>query len=92
MPQTTSIKLGYYADDWVLAHQSTCWNNLETTLSWDTTLTKSYFNRWYLRMNTTKTVVSVFDLNNYEANITLRVKAGDKDPQPTRIPKYLGVP
>ena len=52
---------------------------------------KSSFDRWYLRMNTTKTVASVFHLNNHEANITLKVKAGDKVLPPDQTPKYLGV-
>ena len=90
MPETTAIKLGY-ADDWVLAHQSNSWENLEETLSQDTTLMKSYFDRWYLRMNTTKTVASVFHLNNHEASITLKVKAGDTVLPSDQTPKYLGV-
>ena len=42
-------------------------------------------------MNTTKTVASVFHLNNHEAKRTLQVKAGETTLPPDQFPKYLGV-
>ena len=90
MPTKSSKKLGY-TDDWVLAYQSDNWQELEETLTEDTTLIKSYFDKWYLRMNTTKTVASVFHLNNHEAKRTLQVKAGETTLPPDQFPKYLGV-
>ena len=90
MPETTSLKLGY-ADDWVLAHQSKEWETLERVLTEDTTALKEYFDKWYLKMNTTKTVSSAFHLDNHQANRTLTVKAGDTALPSDKNPKYLGV-
>ena len=59
MPKSQSYKLGY-ADDWVLTHKSKCWNESESVLSQDTTSLKQYFDMWYLKMNTTKSVLSAF--------------------------------
>lgn len=44
MPITTSMKLGY-ADNWVLAYQSDSWEELKKTLSEDTTLMKTFFDK-----------------------------------------------
>ena len=90
MPETTSLKLGY-ADDWVLAHQSRNWETLERVLTEDTTALKEYFDRWYLRMNTTKTVSTAFHLDNHQANRTLTVMAGDTALPSDKNPKYLGI-
>ena len=90
MPATQSLKLGY-ADDWVLAHQSREWKELETVLSHDTTALKQFFDRWYLRMNTTKTISTTFHLNNHEAEKTLKIQAGNKTLPTDKNPKYLGV-
>ena len=90
MPRTESLKLGY-ADDWALTHQSKDWKELEDVLSRDTVTLKDYFERWYLRMNTTKTVSSAFHLDNRQANRTLEIKIGDITLPPDANPKYLGV-
>ena len=90
MPATTSIKLGY-ADDWALSHQSRSWNELETTLSKDTTAMKQYFDRWYLKMNTTKTVSTAFHLNNREAQRKLEIQIDGATLPTDQNPKYLGV-
>ena len=47
LPETSSMKLGY-ADDWVLAHQSKHWEDLERVLSSDMNKMKDDFDRWYL--------------------------------------------
>lgn len=67
LPHTHSLKLGY-ADDFVLAHQSRDIKETEQILSQDTTELQSFFNRWYLKMNTTKTVSTLFHLNNHQTN------------------------
>ena len=90
MPETTSLRLGY-ADDWVLAHQSRNWETLERVLTEDTTALKEYFDKWYLKMNTTKTVSTAFHLDNHQANRTLTVLAGDTALPSDKNPKYLGV-
>ena len=90
MPDTTSVKLGY-ADDWVLAHQSKEWSELEDTLSKDITALKQFFDRWYLKMNTSKTVSTVFHLDNHEAHRMLKIQAGNAVLPADKTPKYLGV-
>ena len=90
MPTTESLKLGY-ADDWALTHQSKDWEKLENVLSRDTTKLKEYFEHWYLRMNTTKTVSSVFHLDNRQANRALRIKVGNITIPSDPTPKYLGI-
>ena len=90
MPRTESHKLGY-ADDWALTHQSKDWKDLEDVLSRHTVTLKNYFERWYLRMNTTKTVSSGFHLDNRQANRKLEVKIDDITLPPDATPKYLGV-
>ena len=87
MPETSSTKLGY-ADDWALAHQSNDWTELENVLSQDTTALKTFFDCWYLKMNTSKSVSAVFHLDNKEAQRTLRVMVNDKILPPDRSPKY----
>ncbi|GFR84715.1 RNA-directed DNA polymerase from mobile element jockey-like [Elysia marginata] len=66
MPETNSLQLGY-VDDWVLTHQSKEWTEIEDTLGKDTTGLNEYFESWYLKMNTTKSVSTAFHLNNHEA-------------------------
>ena len=90
MPGTTSEQLGY-ADDWVIAHQHNKMEVLEHVLSDDMTDLKAYFDRWYLRMNRSKTVSSVFHLNSQKADTQLIVQV-DGHPLPADPrPKYLGV-
>jgi len=90
MPETDSEQLGY-ADDWVLAFQGKDWEVMERTLSEDVSILKAFFDKWYLKMNMTKTVSSVFHLSTLKSymeprvvvdGVTLRV-----DPNPT----YLGI-
>ena len=90
MPDTKSFKLGY-ADDWALTHQSTKWPEIEQTLSADTSRLKEYFDRWYLKMNTTKSVTSTFHLNNHESNKSLKVNVNGSILPAEKNPKYLGV-
>ena len=90
MPETKSVKLGY-ADDWALSYQSKDWEELESVLSRDTTDLKQYFDKWYLKMNMTKTVSSVFHLNNKQAQNPLTITVDNKTLPIEREPKYLGV-
>lgn len=62
MPETKLLKLGY-TDDWALSYQSKDWEESERVLSRDTTELKRYFEQQYLKINITKTVLSVFHLN-----------------------------
>ena len=90
MPRTVSKKLGY-ADDWALGHQSKTWKELEETLSEDTTALKRFFDKWYLKMNTTKTVSTAFHLNNRESQRTLEIQIDGTTLPYDPNPKYLGV-
>ena len=90
MPETKSVKLGY-ADDWALSYQSKDWEELESVLSRDTTDLKYYFDKWYLKMNMTKTVSSVFHLNNKQAQNPLTITVDNKTLPIEREPKNLGV-
>lgn len=90
MPDTTSLKLGY-ADDWALTHQSRSWNEIESTLSKDVSIMKRFFDTWYLKMNTTKTVTTAFHLNNKESKRTLKIEIDGETLPADQYPKYLGV-
>ena len=90
LPETTSQKLGY-ADDWALASQSSSFDTIERTLSDDITQLKRYFDKWYLRMNSSKTTTTAFHLNNHTANLTMEVSADNVLLPPQAEPKYLAV-
>ena len=90
LPQTTSLKLGY-ADDFVLSHQSKDTKQIENTLSHDTTNLQTFFNKWYLRMNTTKTVSTLFHLDNHKTDLQLAIRVGHTTLPYDPSPKYLGV-
>ena len=90
MPNCESFSLGY-ADDWVLAHQSNQWKEIEEVLSRDTTKLKVYFDKWYLKMNTTKSVSASFHLNNKEAKKELLITVDNITLPTDHNPKYLGV-
>ena len=60
-------------------------------LEFDCKTIYNYFNRWYLKLNTTKTVTNFFHLNNHEADNTLNIKINDSKLPSNKTPKYLGV-
>ena len=90
MPDTRSMKLGY-ADDWALTHQSRSWDEIESTLSKDVSAMKKFFDTWYLKMNTTKTVTTAFHLNNRESKRALKIEIDGETLPTDENPKYLGV-
>ena len=90
LPETKSQKLGY-ADDCALASQSSSYDTIERTLSDDMAQLKRYFDKWYLRMNSSKTTTTAFHLNNHTANLTMEVSADNVLLPPQAKPKYLGV-
>ena len=89
-PATKSQKFGY-ADDWAVAYQSNRVETLQTILTEDAQALHEYFNRWYLKMNTTKSNVSLFHLDNRTASRTLEVSVIGARLPPETHPKYLGV-
>ncbi|GFS21798.1 RNA-directed DNA polymerase from mobile element jockey-like [Elysia marginata] len=89
MPETNSHQLGY-AGDWILTHQYEERTEIDDTLIKDTTALKEYFDTWYLKMNTTKSVSTAFHLNNHEASKSSNIKVKNKMLPSDTSPKYLG--
>ena len=69
LPQTSSWKLGY-VDDW---EHPNSFEGLETILTQGMNKLADYFSKWYLQMNTNKTVSTIFHLNNRNSNDTVQV-------------------
>lgn len=90
MPYTTSRKFGY-ADDWVLATQHKNFEVMETTLTSDLVTLSSYFRKWRLQPNPTKTETTCFHLCNKSANRQLDVRFEGNRLRHNAYPKYLGV-
>jgi len=64
---------------------------LERILSHDMDIIRTYFTNWRLKLNTTKTVSSVFHLANRRADYELKISThGEKLPF-EKSPKYLGI-
>ena len=91
LPATTSKKY-VCADGIALATASRNFDVLETTLSKDLEELSHYFRNWQLKLNTSKTVTSVFHLDNRPAARTpLNIKCNGQDTSTENQPKYLGV-
>jgi hypothetical protein len=90
IPDTASQKFGY-ADDWAITSQSGSIKDLERTLTEDAASLHNYFEKWYLKMNTTKSVTTLFHLDNNSANQSLDVQIYGNPLPPDKHPKYLGV-
>ena len=89
IPDTASQKFGY-ADDWAITSQSGSIKDLERTLTEDAASLHNYFEKWYLKMNTTKSVTTLFHLDNNSANQSLDVQIYGNPLPPDKHPKYLG--
>ena len=89
LPPTESLKFGF-ADDWTLATQSKTCSHLESTLSRDIGHLNEYFDYWKLRLNTKKTVVTCFHLDNKQAARKLKVTQAGEVLAHAVAPKYLG--
>lgn len=90
MPHTSSRKFGY-ADDWVLATQHKNFEVMEATLSSDLVTLSTYFRKWRLQPNPTKTEATCFHLCNKSAGRRLDVRFEGNRLQHNEYPKYLGV-
>ena len=90
LPETISQKLGY-ADSWALASQSSSFDTIKRTLSDDIKQLKRYFDKWYLRMNSSKSTTTAFHISNHTDNLTMEVSADNVLLPPQAEPKYLGV-
>ena len=89
LPSMISKKF-VYADDLALLHSSGNWKDLEETLSQDMSTLSSYLQTWRLKLSHTKTVTTVFYLNNREAKHDLKVYNNNRLLPFCPIPTYLG--
>lgn len=90
LPVTNSEKF-IYADDITLASQHESFEMIEQDLRSDLQILWSYFKKWRLRPNISKTEVSVHHLNNQLANKTLNVCIDGSQIKHNQHPKYLGI-
>ena len=90
IPPTTSTKY-IYADDIALMTSHKGFSEIERVLSQDTDTIRTYFTNWRLKLNTTKTVSSVFHFANRKAGYELNVSTCGEKLRFESTPKYLGV-
>jgi len=90
LPPTVSKKY-VYADDLALKSTHKDFPEIEEDLSKDVDSLRSYFTNWRLKLNTGKTVSSVFHLANRKANYELNVTTNGEKLRFERNPVYLGV-
>ncbi|KAI5723181.1 hypothetical protein M8J76_002556 [Diaphorina citri] len=72
IPETKSHKFGY-ADDWALATSSSNVEETEEILTEDLHVLSTYFRKWRLKPNPSKTEVTCFHLTNALAQMKLNV-------------------
>ena len=90
MSKSGALKFGY-VDDWAIACQSHSFKTIETNLTQDVNNLHDLLNKWYLKMNKTKTVSTVFHLDNHHAAQILKILIGNKQLPTEPNPKYFGV-
>ena len=90
LPSTISQKYAY-ADDLALMHTWKDWKTLEGTLIQDMTTLSAYLQTWRLKLSHTKTVTTVFHLNNGEAKRELKIFNNGKLLPYCPTPTYLDV-
>ena len=76
LPSMTSEKYAY-ADDLALLYASRDWKAVEETLSQNMTTLSAYLQTWRLKLSNTKSVMTVFHLNNREAKHELNIYNND---------------
>ena len=90
LPPTISKKY-VYADDPALKSSHKDFPDLERDLSQDVDTLRIYFTNWRLKLNTGKTVSSVFHLANRKADYELNVTTRGERLRFERNPVYLGI-
>lgn len=90
VPELQSRKY-IFADDFALADQAKTFMELEFALSYDLDTMRRFFEKWRLRPNPSKTIVSSFHLCNAQANRKLRVLFDGEELKHDFFPKYLGM-
>lgn len=63
-----------YANDICIVTQDKKFENIESTLTSDLFRLEQYFQKWRLRPNPHKTMITTFHLNNREANKEISVQ------------------
>ena len=90
MPKTR-CKLFLYADDLAVVFQTENFCEAEKVLEDELKIINEYYTSRRLIPNPSKTVVSVFHLNNKEANRSPVIKFNDVVLVHEKCPKYLGI-
>jgi len=90
VPNTTSQKFEF-ADDMTLAYQSRTLTGAEIVLENDLEVISSYYKRWRLRPNPSKSEVSAFHLCNKQADVKLNIKMDGVQLTHNFTPKILGI-
>ena len=88
IPPTTSKKY-IYADDIALMTSQKGFLEIERVLSQDMGIIRTYFTNWRLKLNTTTTASSVFNLANRKADYELNISTCGENLQFERTPMYL---
>ena len=86
-----SSKAFLYADDLALLFQCHSFDEAESILNKDLCALSDYYYSWRLKINSTKSVISTFHLNNREANRCPKVVFGGLELKYDPCPKYLGI-
>ncbi|UYV80111.1 hypothetical protein LAZ67_18001732 [Cordylochernes scorpioides] len=89
--RATNSQKFLYADDIALLHQEQSFSTLEQILNEDLKKLENFFSKWHLIPNPSKTVSSVFHLNNHKANRPLKLTFCNKPLSHDPCPKYLVV-
>lgn len=90
IPTTNARKL-IYADNICLVTQDNNLDACEKTLTADLTVLSHYLKQWRLKPNPAKTEISLFHLNNRQANQTIKVVFNNVEVRNSQNPTYLGV-
>ena len=90
-PSSTDTRRFIYADDLCIATQGTSFEALETRLEAALKTMGSYYEKWSLNANPSKTQVCAFHLKNREASRELKVNWYNKKLEYHSNPVYLGI-
>ena len=91
LPKILKSEKAQYADDLAFWQTRNKAGTSAILLNEDLQRLQSYCNKWKLKINTTKTVYSIFSKSPNEANKNLNIKIGEKAILKESNPTYLGV-
>ena len=90
IPTTVSHQYGY-ADDMTLLYSHKCWPKVEETLCRDVEDLADFLQTWRLKLNTTKTALTSFHLNNHTPQRQLNICVHGTTIPLNPHPKNIGV-